>query len=147
MIRDRLIPAVQEAFPDKPFLFSSPPDPIIRLPSGLAEIGDLAIYDDGEEATVCITEITHGHFNPYDASLSQDQVDEKVTEDVLAFLRDLFSDRVLLYRTPYAGHGRLVRIQWRSQRRSPLWRDGSILSGRGLLQREQGMTQTQGERQ
>jgi hypothetical protein len=105
MIRDRLIPAVREAFPDKPFLFSSPPDPIIRLPSGLAGIGDLLICDHGEEATVYITEITHGHFNPYDASLTQDQVDQKVTEDVVAFLRDLFSDRVLLYRTPSRGMG------------------------------------------
>jgi hypothetical protein len=100
MIRDRLIPAAKGAFPDKPFSFSSPPDPIIRLPSGYAEIGELAIYDDGDEATVCITEITHGHFNPYDASLTQDQVDQEVTEQVIDFLRDLFSDHVLLYRTP-----------------------------------------------
>ena len=105
MIRDRLIPAVRKAFPDKPFLFSSSPDPIIRLPSGFAEIGDLAIYDDGEEATVCITEITHGHFNPYDSSFSRDQVDQKVTEDVVDSLRDLFSDHVLLYRTPNRSMG------------------------------------------
>ena len=105
MIRNHLIPAVKEAFPDKPFSFSSPPDPIIRLPSGFAEMGDLLIYDHGAEATIWITEITHGHFNPYDESLSQDQVDQKVTEDVIAFLRDLFSDRVLLYRTPTRGMG------------------------------------------
>ncbi len=105
MIRDRLIPAVKEAFPDKPFVFSSPPDPVVTLPSGCAGIGDLMIYDDGEEATVCITEITHGHFNPYDANLSQDQVDQKVTEDVIGFLRSLFSDHVLLYRTPSRGMG------------------------------------------
>ena len=108
MIRDRLIPAVTGAFPDKPFLFSSPPDPIIRLPSGHSEIGDLAIYDDGEEATVCITEITHGHFNPYDPSLSQDQVDHWdhfAIETVVAFLRSLFSDHVLLYRTPTRSMG------------------------------------------
>ena len=61
MIRDHLIPAVKEAFPDKPFLFSSPPNPIIRLPSGCTGIGDLAIYDDGDNALVCFTEITHGH--------------------------------------------------------------------------------------
>jgi hypothetical protein len=105
MIRDLLIPAVKEAFPDKPFLFSAPPDPVIKLPLGFKEIGDLAIYDDGEEATVCITEITHGHFNPYDATLSQSQVDQMVTGDVIAFLRDLFSDHVLLYRTPNRGMG------------------------------------------
>lgn len=45
----------------------------------------MLICDHGEEATVYITEITHGHFNPYDASLTQDQVDKKVTEDVVAF--------------------------------------------------------------
>jgi hypothetical protein len=105
MIRDFLIPAVKEAFPGKPFVFASPPDPVIKLPSGLKEIGDLAIYDDGEEATVCITEITHHHFNPYDASLSQAQVDQAVTEYVIDFLRDLFSDHVLLYRTPNRGMG------------------------------------------
>ena len=105
MIRDRLIPAVRRTFPGKPFSFSEPPDPIIRLSSGHAEIGELAIYDDGEEATVCITEITHGHFNPYDPSLGQDEVDQKVTEEVVCFLRGLFSDRVLLYRTPSRSMG------------------------------------------
>jgi hypothetical protein len=105
MIRDRLIPAVREAFPDRLFVFASPPDPIIKLPSGCAEIGDLAIYDDGGEATVCITEITHGHFNPYDASLNEDQVAQWVTEDVVAFLHGLFSNRVLLFRTPNRGMG------------------------------------------
>jgi hypothetical protein len=105
MIRDRLIPAVKETFPDKPFSFGEPPDPIIKLSSGHAEIGELAIYDDGEEATVCITEITHGHFNPCDPSLGQDEVDQKVTEEVVGFLRDLFSDRVLLYRTPSRSMG------------------------------------------
>lgn len=105
MIRDRLIPAIKEAFPEKAFVFASPPDPVVRLQSGSVELGELAIYDDGEEATVCISEITHSHFNPYDASLSQDQVDQMVTEGVVDFLRSLFSDHVLLYRTPSRGMG------------------------------------------
>ena len=105
MIRERLIPAVKAAFPGRAFGFSAPPEPIVKLASGSPEIGDLAIYDEGEEATVCITEITHGHFNPYDASLTQDQIDNRVTEDVVEFLRALFSDHVLLYRTPSRSMG------------------------------------------
>ncbi len=91
MICDRLIPAIKEAFPDKPFVFASPPDPVIRLPSGFAEIGELAIYDDGEEARVCITAITHNHF-PYEENLTSDILDQKVTEEIIAFLRAPFGD-------------------------------------------------------
>ncbi len=105
MIRDRLLPALKEAFPDKRFSFAAPPDPVVTLPSGCTEIGDLMIYDDGEEATVCFSEITHGHFNPFDPSLAQDQVDQQVTEAVVYFLLRLFSDHVLLYRTPSRGTG------------------------------------------
>jgi hypothetical protein len=100
MIRDCLIPAIKDAFPDKRFAFSEPPDPIIQLPSGITDIGDLTVYDDCDEATVCITEITHLHVNPYDPSLTQDEIDQRVTDEVLAFLRSLFSDHVLLYRHP-----------------------------------------------
>ena len=105
MIRDLLIPAIKEAFPDKPFVFGSPPEPIAKLPSEVAEIGDLLIYDDDEEATVSVSEITHSHFNPYDQSLTRDQIDRRVTDEVIEFLRALFSDRVLLYRTPSRSMG------------------------------------------
>jgi hypothetical protein len=105
MIRDLLIPAIKEAFPDKPFVFGDTPDPIAKLSSGVAEIGDLLIHDDDEEATISISEITHGHFNTYDKSLTRDQIDVRVTEMVIGFLRALFSDHVLLYRTPSRSMG------------------------------------------
>ncbi len=105
MIRDLIVPAVQEAFPDKLFVVSCPPEPVLRLGSGRTDIGDLAIYDDGQEATVSITEITHGHFHSSDESLTQDQIDAHVTEDVICFLHALFSDHVLLYRTPSRNMG------------------------------------------
>lgn len=118
MIRDYLIPAVREAFSDKAFSFSTPPHPIIRLPSGCDQIGNLEIYDDGDEATVCLTEITHGHFNLYDSNLSQEEVDRRVTKDVISFLRELFSDHVLLFRGPSRGSG-----GWRLFRDVPNDRD------------------------
>ena len=103
MIRDLLIPAIKEAFPNLPFSFSQSSNPVAKLQPPCGEIGTLDIYDDGGEATVYITEITHGHFNPYDASLSEAQRDRLIVEDVIGFLRALFADRVLLFRTPGQG--------------------------------------------
>jgi hypothetical protein len=105
MIRDLLVPAVQQAFPDKLFVVSSTPHPVLKLGSGCTDVGDLAIYDDGQEATVSITEITHGHFGPNDENLTRDEIDAQVTEDVICFLHALFSDHVLLYRTPERNMG------------------------------------------
>jgi hypothetical protein len=98
MIKDRLIPALVEKYGEHRFQIGSPPNPIATFPAVHPEIGDLIIYDHGSEATVYVGNFTHSHFNPYDSALSQDEIDEIVTEDVLGFLEELFSDRVLLWK-------------------------------------------------
>jgi len=103
MIRDLLIPAIKEAFPDLPFSFSPSSNPVAKLQPSFGAIGTLDIYDDEGEATVDITEVTHGHFSCFDTSLSGEQRDRKIVEDVIVFLRALFADRVLLFRTPGRG--------------------------------------------
>ena len=52
---------------------------------------------DGEEATVCVGELTHGHFNPYDKSLSEEARVRWVCGEVMAFLADLMGDRVVVW--------------------------------------------------
>ena len=49
---------------------------------------------------IVITGITHGHFNVYDEKLNREEKEQIITEDVISFLVTLFSDRVVLYRTP-----------------------------------------------
>jgi hypothetical protein len=104
MIRDLLIPAIKQSFPDLPFSFSQSSNPVAKLQPPFGEIGTLDIYDDGGEATVDITEVTHGHFSPHDTSLSEQQRDQRIVEDVIRFLRALFADQVLLFRTPGRGN-------------------------------------------
>jgi len=99
MIRDHLIPALREAFPALPFTPGLPPAPVAVFPAKHPKVGDVRVFDHGEEATVLVGEITHGHFNPYDESLSEQQVAERVAADVVEFLKALFSDQVLLYRS------------------------------------------------
>ena len=71
-------------------------NPIVRFPAVQEEIGDVVIYDDGDEATVCIENITHEHFNPYDDSLDEFTRDGIISETVIDFLKALFRDEVLL---------------------------------------------------
>ena len=99
MIRDSLIPALRQRYPGVAFTFFDSPQPFARVASGDGEIGDLEIYDDGDEATVALTQVTHGHFNPYKRMPDRDR-NSWVTEAVIEFLDALFDDRVLFYRMP-----------------------------------------------
>ena len=110
MIRDQLIPALRERFPNESFTFSEPPEPIASLAARNPALGRLEIFDDGDEATLSITEITHGHFSCYEPCLTPEQHEATITTDVLDFLDALFADRVLLYRTPNRSMGGWTRL-------------------------------------
>ncbi|HEV7926966.1 MAG TPA: hypothetical protein VGR14_16540 [Verrucomicrobiae bacterium] len=97
MIRDCLIPALKSEFAGREIIFDSPPQPIATFPECQAAVGKVKVYDGGEEATVLIEKITHGHFSTYDQKLGEEQRSRIITDDVVEFLKDLFNDRVLLY--------------------------------------------------
>ena len=82
-----------------------PPDPIAVFPAKDPSVGDLSIYDDGDEVTISVGEITHGHFNPYDATLTQEEAEAEITDEVLGFLEDLFADKYLLWKSRDNGSG------------------------------------------
>lgn len=101
MIRDKLIPALQQRYSDDGVQMGSglKPDPVAVFPAKHPSVGELTIWDDGEEATVNIGEITHGHFNLYNPDLNQDQIDEGVSSQILDFLEDMFADKYLLWKS------------------------------------------------
>lgn len=101
MIRDKLIPALQQRYSDNVVQIGSGqlPDPVAVFPAKHPSVGELTIWDDGDEVTVSIGEITHGHFNLFDPDLTQDQIDEEVTSEVLDFLDDMFADKYLLWKS------------------------------------------------
>lgn len=100
MIREVLLPALQAKFPDCGFRLGELANVVGAFPAVHPEVGDVTIWDDGDEATVGVGEITHGHFNPYDEGLSEKEIADRVTSDVVEFLDDLFADRVLLWKSP-----------------------------------------------
>lgn len=110
MIRDRLIPALKAQFPEWEIDFSPEAPAIAAFPALQPAVGRVLIYDDGDEATVAIEHITHGHFSPHDAGLSDDEREKIIVEDVIGFLRALFADRVLLSVSANRGFGGWSRL-------------------------------------
>ncbi len=75
----------------------NPPDPVMTFQSAHPDVGDLAIMDDVDEATIYIGEITHSHFSCYDSEISEEERAQIIIEDLISFLDDLFADRVLIW--------------------------------------------------
>lgn len=97
MIREILIPTLETRFPGRDMRLGISPEATVIFPAAHPRVGDVSIWDDGNEATVGIGDITHGHFNPYDGNLSKSQIAHAVTEMVIDFLDALFSNRVVLW--------------------------------------------------
>lgn len=96
-IRDVLFPALREAFPNSGLRVSGPPDVAATFPALCAEVGDVIVYDDEDEATVIIQNMTHFHINPYDSAMSEEERARWITDEVVDFLGELFADRILLW--------------------------------------------------
>lgn len=94
---DILVPDLQAAFPDRGIHVSDPPDPVVTFAAVCPEVGDMQIYDDGDEATVCIEWITHHHVNPYDEDMSDNERYRWITDNVIEYLTVLFADQLFLW--------------------------------------------------
>ncbi len=110
MIRDCLIPEIQKAFSGWEMKINPVENPIVRFPAVQKEVGDILIYDDGNEVTMYVEHITHSHFTSYDETITQEQREAIVTEDVISFLQALFADQVLLHTTPDNRRGGWMRL-------------------------------------
>ena len=102
-IKTLLLPLLRERFPSARF---DDPDPIVIVAfSGPAELGELKIWDDGDEVRVGIGELTHIHITayesePYDADLSKEETAKRVAKEVVRFLEDFFAERIVVWVEP-----------------------------------------------
>ncbi len=97
-IADIIIPEAKERFRDWHPQVGVDPEPIIIFPAAHPEVGDVRIWDDGDEVRVEIGDIAHGHFGSYDEFLTKRQHAECITRAVVDFLDALFSDRIILWK-------------------------------------------------
>jgi hypothetical protein len=124
MISAVLIPKLQQRFPDRGLRIGSPPSPCAVFPAIHPEVGDIEVYDDGDELTVVAGKFTHGHFSNYDEQLSGEQKAEKLSTEVVDFLEALFSDQIVLWGSHQGAGGWYPRDgthAWKTERGEYVW--------------------------
>jgi hypothetical protein len=107
MMRDLLRTELARRLPSVQ-LRTDAPDGSIVLPAAHAQVGDVTILDDGDELTVYIGTITHGHFNDYTPDNSPDAQMRAIVDSVVWFLQDLVADRVLIWQSNGSGGWRII---------------------------------------
>ena len=96
-LAEALIPLLRERFPQMKLRTGSSPDPCAVFPAIHPEVGDIAILDDGNELTIYAGNFTHGHFDCDDPQTPEPERTERTVGAVMAFLDELFADRIVLW--------------------------------------------------
>ena len=96
MISDRLIPMLQSRFPGQGVVGHGSNAPCMIFPAKHPDVGDVQIYDDGDEVTLIAGNFTHGHFSNHD-DISLEKREQEIAEVVADFLDRLFADQVVLW--------------------------------------------------
>ena len=99
MNRDQFIAEIEKSFSGQEMKIDREKNPMITFPAAQKDVGDVFLQDDGNEITVFVEKITHGHFACYETNITEHEREATITEDVINFLQALFSDKVLLFTT------------------------------------------------
>lgn len=94
-IRDALLRELTSRFGHDAFRPGETPEEVAVFPAAHPAVGPVIVSDDGDEATVMIGTITHGHFNEFDLPI--EEAAPVVATTVADFLEQLFAGRVLLW--------------------------------------------------
>jgi hypothetical protein len=124
MLSEVLIPKLQRKFSGRGLHVATPPLPCACFPAVHPEIGDIEIYDDGDELTVVAGKFTHGHFSNYDETLSVQHKAEQITDALVCFLQEVFADEVVFWGSHEAGggwHRRGERSEWQQDGKEYVW--------------------------
>lgn len=103
MLSQLLLPVLRVRFPDRGLVASEPPDPCAVFPGVHQGIRGVSIYDDGDELTLCVDDLTHGHFSEYAEGLSEPERERRIVESVVEFLDALFADKIVVWGQQHMG--------------------------------------------
>jgi hypothetical protein len=93
-LSQKLRPRLLARFADRRLRLHEGNEPVASFPAAHPEVGDLRIDDDGDELTIAVGQLTHGHFAPRSCHRPAHEREEELIERVLAFLDEVFHDRV-----------------------------------------------------
>jgi hypothetical protein len=92
-----LLPVLRERFANRGLVEGISPDPCAVFPGIHPGIRGVTIYDDGDELTLCVDDLTHGHFNDYTDGLAEAERELRIVDQAVEFLEALFRDEVVVW--------------------------------------------------
>jgi hypothetical protein len=126
-----LLPQLRECFPSRNLQERNVQEPgegpFALFPAIHPDVGNLELYDEGEEITFVVGNFTHIHFACYEAHLSPEAKAAQISADVVAFLDAIFSEQLEFWGShsgaggtrPRDSQGRLSRFVF--GRRAFVW--------------------------
>jgi hypothetical protein len=112
VLSHKLLPVLRERFPNRGLVEGDPPDPCAVFPGLHPGIRGVSIYDDGYELTLCVDDLTHGHFIEYTEGLLEAEREQHIVERAVEFLEALFADKVVVWGQHHMGGW--YRPEWSS---------------------------------
>ena len=94
-----LLPQLRSRFPAHGLHLDPEGAPFAIFEAAHPEVGNVEIYDDGDELTLVLGNFTHTHFSSYDEGLCEAEQGRRIADSVVDFLEELFADRVELFGT------------------------------------------------
>jgi len=79
--------------------------PFAVFPAKHPDVGDIELYDDGDELTVVLGHFTHRHFGSYDEGISDIERAGLIAKECVDFLREIFADQVVFFGSHAGGGG------------------------------------------
>ncbi|WP_447970646.1 hypothetical protein [Nitrospira sp. M1] len=101
-LRDTLIERIKREFPERTFTIDEG-ESLITFAPNHPDVGSIAIEEDGDELTVFIGNFTHWHAACYEGGLTEAQKAESITDEVIDFLKHLFNDEIIMWRSCLSG--------------------------------------------
>jgi hypothetical protein len=95
LAREQLSRVFNSLLPDafKPHL-TGDTEIIMRIPASAPEVGDLLVYNEGDELTVEVGAIDHRHFEVYCEVGSQPERERKAAQAAIDWIQEIISEQV-----------------------------------------------------
>jgi hypothetical protein len=116
---ERVLARLRCEFPDRAFRVRPEPHVLVSIASPHPDVGVLALQSDGKELILCLGEFTHLHLACYEADLDVGAREQRVVDQAIHWLREVFADRVEFYGSTGSGGGCRLRAD---EPRGPLSR-------------------------
>lgn len=104
-ITEHLVPKLQARFAGRPMRLSDGHPVVVVFPAAHPDFGDIEVEDSGNELTITFGRFTHCHIDNYDSHISASERAERIAEECVSLLEEVFADRVEFFGSHRDGGG------------------------------------------